>query len=85
METLDKALSLVFQMMWASSFDVSEVFLSVRLHPHFQKFFCFHPRWDSLYFLRLPFGFSLLLGFSRLMNAIKRCLRCTASSFKFVL
>ena len=38
-------------------------FLSVRLHPHFQKFFCFHPRWDSLYFPQTPIWFFSALGF----------------------
>ena len=35
METLDKILSFVFQMMWATSLDVTDAFLSVKLHPHF--------------------------------------------------
>ena len=56
METLDIVLGFVSQMMWASSLDVTDAFLSVKLHPLFQRYFCFILDGIVYMFLRLSQG-----------------------------
>ena len=76
MESLSKILPHIVQGMWASSLDVTDAFMSVKISPLFQKYFCFVLNELAYIFLRHLFGLTTALrAFSRLMRAIKRCLR----------
>jgi len=76
METLDRILKFVTRVMWAASLDVTDAFLSVPIHPDFQKYFCFLMDGEIFMFLRLPFGLTTApWAFTRVMRPIKGCLR----------
>ena len=76
METLDKVLRLISQVMWATSLDITDAYLSIPIDRSFQKFFCFLLDGVVYMFLRLPFGLTTApWAFSRVMRPIKICLR----------
>ena len=76
METLDRILKFVNQVMWAASLDVTDAYLSVPIHPDFQKYFCFLLDGVIFMFRRLPFGLTTApWAFSRVMRPFKPCLR----------
>ena len=85
MEHLGKILPLISQMMWGTSLDITDAFLSVLINVDFQKYFCFILDGTVYMFLRMPFGLTTApWAFSRLMRPIKVFLRLkgvTLSSF----
>merc|ERR1711874_376417 len=53
-----------------------DAYLSVPIHPDFQKYFCFLMDGEIFMFLRLPFGLTTApWAFTRVMRPIKVCLR----------
>ena len=85
METLDKVVVMITQIMWATSLDVTDAYLSVPIHLWYQKYFCFILNGVVYMFVRMPFGLTTApWAFSRIMRPIKYHLRLrgvTVSSF----
>ena len=54
MEAISSILPHLSRGMWASSLDVTDAFLSVKLSLPIQKYFCFFPEWESLYVPKAP-------------------------------
>ena len=76
METLVKILGTISQVMWATSLDVTDAFLSIPIHSSFQMYFCFILDGVVYMFLRMPFGLTTApWAFSRAMRPIKVFLR----------
>ena len=76
MEGISSVLPHLLPGMWASSLDVTDAFLSVKLSQPIQRFFCFVLNGKVFMFLRLPFGLtSAPWAFLRLMRPIKKFLR----------
>ena len=76
MEAISSILPHLHPGMWATSLDVTDAFLSVKLSLPIQKYFCFVLNGKVYMFLRLPFGLTTApWAFSRLMRPIKKFLR----------
>ena len=76
METLDWILRFVTKIMWATSIDVTDAYLTIPISILFQHYFCFELDGIVYMFLKLPFGLTTApWAFSRVMRPIKSCLR----------
>ena len=76
MEAISSIIPHLSRGMWASSLDVTDAFLSVKLSLPIQRYFCFVLNGTVYMFLRLPFGLTTApWAFSRLMRPIKKFLR----------
>ena len=61
MEAISSILPHLSRGMWASSLDVTDAFLSVKLSLPIQRYFCFVLNGTIFMFLRLPFGLTTAL------------------------
>ena len=76
MEDLDFVLQHITQVMWASTLDVTDAYLTTPIHPRYQALFCFVLDGVVYMFLRMPFGLTTApWAFSRIMHPVKICLR----------
>ena len=76
METVSHIVACIHEQRWATSLDITDAFLSVWMHPIFQRYLCFVLGGTVYMFRRLPFGLTTApWAFSRLMRPIKHCLR----------
>ena len=76
METLQKILPLIFQVLWATSLDVTDAFLSVPIHPDLQIYFVFVLDGIVYMFQKMPFGLTTAPWlFTRVMKPVKKFLR----------
>merc|ERR1712215_239249 len=76
MEAISSILPHLHPGIWATSLDVTDAFLFVKLSLPIQKYFCFVLNGKVYMFLRLPFGLTTASwAFSRLMRPIKKFLR----------
>ena len=71
MEHIGKILPMLTQVLWGSSLDISDAFLSVAIFVTFQKYFCFVLNGTVYMFLRMPFGLTTApWAFSCLMRSV---------------
>ena len=76
METLNEIQKFVNQVMWATSFDVTDAYLTVPIHESCQKYFCVLLVGKVYMISRLPLGLTMVPWvFLQIMRPIKVCIR----------
>ena len=76
METLNEVLKFVNQVMWATSLDVTDAYLTVPIHESCQKYFCVFLVGKVYMISRLPLGLTMVPWvFLQIMRPMKGCIR----------